>query len=146
MTIKRSQLPEKFGKITGQEWPDERLWMAAYQVPNFINMGKKNIYMNRAMFLNMDAALNNLRVFNIAHELDEFNGCFNIRSVRGVPGLMSVHSWGLAIDVNGSRNPLGAQSTLSRLFVKCFKDAGFFWGGDYRRPDPMHFTIVDEAR
>jgi hypothetical protein len=54
---------------------------------------------------------------------------------------LSVHSWACAIDVNASENGLNRPPKLSKKFVKCFKDAGFIWGGDFKRPDGMHFEL-----
>ena len=31
---------------------------------------------------------------------------------------------------------------MDKNLVKCFTDAGFGWGGNYSRPDGMHFTLA----
>ena len=54
---------------------------------------------------------------------------------------MSLHSWGIAIDVNAAWNQLNMTPTLSPEFVKCFIDAGFDWGGTWQRKDGMHFQL-----
>ena len=54
---------------------------------------------------------------------------------------MSLHSWGVAIDVNAAWNGFGKKPTLSKEFVKCFTDAGFDWGGLWAKPDSMHFQL-----
>jgi hypothetical protein len=43
--------------------------------------------------------------------------------------------------LNAADNKLGQLSTLSPEFVQCFKDAGFTWGGNFSRLDPMHFSL-----
>jgi hypothetical protein len=55
---------------------------------------------------------------------------------------MSLHSWGIAVDVNAFENGLGKDPKLSKAFVKCFTDAGFNWGGVWRRRDGMHFELA----
>jgi hypothetical protein len=55
---------------------------------------------------------------------------------------MSLHSWGIAVDVNAFSNGLGKEPTLSAGFVKCFTDAGFDWGGVWKRKDGMHFQLA----
>ena len=55
---------------------------------------------------------------------------------------MSLHSWGIAIDVNAFENGLHQEPRLSAGFVKCFTDAGFIWGGNWRRKDGMHFELA----
>jgi hypothetical protein len=54
---------------------------------------------------------------------------------------MSLHSWGIAIDVNAFENGLGQTPKLSAGFVKCFTDNGFDWGGVWKRLDSMHFQL-----
>jgi hypothetical protein len=74
--------------------------------------------------------------------LKTFDGCFNIRKQRGAAS-QSLHSWGIAIDVNAAWNGLGkATSTYQHGFVKCFTDAGFDWGGTWKRLDGMHFQLA----
>ena len=92
------------------------------------------------MITPLTRALTNLIQRKRDHELKTFDGCFNIRKKRGLTS-MSLHSWGVAIDVNAAWNGLGKPSTLTPEFVKCFTDAGFEWGGNWTRTDPMHFEI-----
>lgn len=66
--------------------------------------------------------------------------CFNIRKKRGASTL-SLHSFGVAVDLNAAWNGFGAKPTLSAGFVKCFTDAGFEWGGTWNTPDGMHFQL-----
>ena len=69
-------------------------------------------------------------------------GCFNIRRARnGV--YMSLHSWGLAVDVDANWNRLGQRPVISAGVVACFTDAGFEWGGTWERPDGMHFQLKE---
>jgi hypothetical protein len=75
------------------------------------------------------------------NELKTWDGCFNIRKKRGLTS-MSLHSWGLAIDVNSFENGLGQKPKLSQLFVSCFTTSGFDWGGTWTsRVDGMHFQL-----
>jgi hypothetical protein len=73
-------------------------------------------------------------------ELQTYNGSWVIRATRGRQ-LLSAHSWGIAIDVNASSNRLGQKPTLSAGFVAAFTRAGFAWGGNFHRPDGMHFSL-----
>ena len=79
----------------------------------------------------------------LAGELRTFDGCFNIRKKKGGSGY-SVHSWGLAVDLNAGSNPFGEDPTLSPDFVRCFADSGFEWGGLWQPDnlrDGMHFQL-----
>ena len=70
-------------------------------------------------------------------------GCFNPRPKR-VNGDLSVHSWGLAIDINADTNPMHRPmiTDMPDAFVKAFTDQGFTWGGHFATPDPMHYQYV----
>ena len=86
-------------------------------------------------------ALTNVLDAGVQDELHTFDGCFNVRLIRG--GLnWSAHSWGMAVDLNASLNPLGGISMWSDRFVQCFTMAGFTWGGTFQRRDPQHFSLV----
>ena len=116
--------------------------MVVWDVPNSLEIGviPKKIYCNKDLVLPLQQAFKNLIDTGRVAELKTWDGCFNIRKKRGLSS-MSLHSWGLAIDVNSSWNQLGKIPTLSDEFVKCFTDAGFTWGGTWKRCDPMHFQI-----
>jgi hypothetical protein len=88
----------------------------------------------------LSKAFKNLIDTGHVNELKTYDGCFNIRKKRGLNS-MSLHSWGVAIDVNAFENGLGVDPKLSAGFVKCFTDAGFQWGGIWRRKDGMHFQL-----
>lgn len=69
---------------------------------------------------------------------------FNPRPKRGGGG-MSLHSWGIAIDINPDTNPYQTtyglpQTDIPGKVIEIFKKYGFFWGGDWPgERDLMHF-------
>lgn len=78
---------------------------------------------------------------NYRRFVGSYDGCYNFRPVRGGTHL-SLHSWGIAIDLNAASNPLGStdRSKQPPELVAAFKRHGFWWGADYHnRKDPMHF-------
>lgn len=91
----------------------------------------------------LEKAFRELIAQNVHHELKTWDGCFNVRLQRGSETEMSIHSWGIAIDVNAAWNRFGRVPTLSNTFVACFKKFGFDWGGDFKKPrkDGMHFQL-----
>ena len=121
---------------------DEGTYMIMWDVPKELEIGviPKRLYCNKAMVKPLSEAFKNLIDRGFVNELKTFDGCFNIRKKRGLSS-MSLHSWGLAIDVNAAWNQLNKQPTLSAEFVKCFTDAGFTWGGTWKRKDGMHFQL-----
>lgn len=117
--------------------------MVLWDVPRELEIGiiPKRIYCNKDLVKPLEQAFKNLIQRNKVSELKTWDGCFNIRKKRGLAS-MSLHSWGLAIDVNAAWNGLGKEPQLSSDFVKCFTDAGFNWGGNFKsRVDGMHFEL-----
>ena len=72
--------------------------------------------------------------------LDLFGGTYYYRNVRGKKRL-SLHAFGVAIDLDPTSNPLGSKKgTMPFWVVSIFKKYGWKWGGDFKgRKDPMHF-------
>ena len=117
--------------------------MTMWDVPSHLEIGMipRKLYCNKDIIEPLTKAFTNLINTGNVAELKTFDGCFNIRKKRGLSS-MSLHSWGIAIDVNAAWNALGATPTLSTGFVKCFTDAGFEWGGTWTRKDGMHFQLA----
>lgn len=116
--------------------------MTLFDVPSELEIGfiPKRIYCNKDLVEPLKKAFINLINRGLVDELKTWDGCFNIRQQRGY-NAMSLHSWGIAIDVNAFENQLGAEPKLSKEFVQCFTDAGFDWGGVWKRKDGMHFQL-----
>lgn len=70
-------------------------------------------------------------------------GCFVPRKKMCNPKRsLSIHAWGLAIDLNWAKNPVGKQGDMPHYVVTLFKQYGFDWGGVWTRPkDFMHFQF-----
>lgn len=60
-----------------------------------------------------------------------FNGSYTYRKIAGKEK-WSNHARALAIDLNAYR-------TQPEEVVMCFENNGFYWGGRWSNPDPMHF-------
>lgn len=75
--------------------------------------------------------------------LTKYGGAYVYRAKRGSIQL-SMHSFGIAIDIDPEGNPLGATSTtFPKWFINCWKKAGFTWGGNFKgRKDPQHFQYA----
>lgn len=101
----------------------------------------KRIYCNRDMVKPLTVAFRNLVEQGLVGELKTWDGCWCIRHKRGGSSSLSLHSWGVAIDVNAKENTMGKKPTLSPEVVACFEEAGFDWGGRWHTPDGMHFQL-----
>lgn len=117
--------------------------MTLWDVPTELEIGviPKRIYCNKDLVKPLEQAFRNLIERGFVKELKTWDGCFNIRKKRGLSS-WSLHSWGIAVDLNAFENGLNMTPKLSKGFVKCFTDAGFDWGGTWQRKDGMHFQLA----
>lgn len=70
----------------------------------------------------------------------EYAGCYYPRFIAGSQQL-SLHSFGIALDLNVPGNQRGTVGEMDRTVVSIFKRWGFGWGGDWNYTDPMHFEM-----
>lgn len=133
--------------------------IAMWDVPAELEIGviPKRIYCNKDIIAPLTQAFRNLISRGYVRELKTWDGCYNFRPMRGYEqryevamrageqslaiSYLSIHSWGGAIDVNAFENGLNQVPKLSAGFVKCFTDAAFDWGGNFKRKDGMHFQL-----
>ena len=80
--------------------------------------------------------------------IDLFGGCFNYRRMRGGSS-WSLHSWGIAIDLDPARNKLKETKKTARFarpeykqMIDIFYKHGFISLGVERDFDWMHFEIA----
>lgn len=123
--------------------PELEKAMIVWDVPPELELGvlPKRLYCNKDLINPLSAAFENIIERNLLNQVKTFDGCFNIRKKRGALS-PSLHSWGVAIDINAAWNGFGNKPTMSKELVQCFKDAGFDWGGDWVKPDGMHFQLA----
>jgi D-alanyl-D-alanine carboxypeptidase len=116
--------------------------MVLWDVPAELEIGAipKRLYCNKDMVKPLERAFRNIISRGLVTQLKTWDGCFNIRSKRGANSA-SLHSWGIAIDINAAWNQFGKPPTMSSELVKCFTDSGFDWGGCWNKPDGMHFQL-----
>jgi hypothetical protein len=106
-------------------------------------------FLGRTMFVHRGAKRHFLRLERLfearapeyaatvaAGVLDDWS--YQNRDVRG-DVTESNHSFGIAIDVNALANPLGTEGDMPAEVVRQWRLEGGGWGGDWSRPDPMHF-------
>jgi hypothetical protein len=80
----------------------------------------------------------------VPRERLKYGGCYSWRTKRG-SSAPSLHTWGIAVDLETAENPLGERwvddgRRLDPRIIKTFKANSWFWGGDFHgRPDPQHF-------
>lgn len=101
----------------------------------------KKLYVNKCLAGPLLAALAEIKEQGLADLIHSYDGCFNIRKKRNGT-TQSLHSWGLAIDINASTNQMGTKGDMDPRLVAIFKKHGFNWGGDWRIKDCQHFELA----
>lgn len=106
-------------------------------------MPEHKLYVHRDMVAPLTAALTAAQAACPDYVIKTI-GCWNPRFKRTRGGDVSVHAWGLAVDINAATNPMAVTLTtdMPDAFVQAFKDQGFTWGGEFPTPDPMHYQLV----
>jgi len=98
---------------------------------------------HRRMIPALRRAMADLERRGLAHLVDpgDYAGCYAPRRIQP-RGQLSLHAWGLAVDLNASRNPFRGTSHQDPRLVRVMEKHGFTWGGRWpTRPDPMHFEL-----
>ena len=98
---------------------------------------------HRAMVPALRRALGELVRRGLARLVDpgDYAGCYAPRRIQA-RGQLSLHAWGVAIDINASSNPFMGRSRQDRRLVRTMIRHGFSWGGDWPTiRDPMHFEF-----
>jgi hypothetical protein len=106
-------------------------------------------FLGRSMFVHRGARRHFLRLARLFEarapeyaaavalgELDDWS--YENRDIRGEDSKSS-HAFGIAVDINALANPLGTVGDIPEEVVQGWEAEGGEWGGDWSRPDPMHF-------
>ena len=113
-------------------------------------------FLGRKYWVNKDMAiaLNNAQLqindSKIDYKSTEASGvAYTWRANVNKPTEQSLHSFGIALDINPSRNPNSitskkpCQTDIPQGIIDILKNNGFRWGGDYKTVcDAMHFEWV----
>ncbi len=94
----------------------------------------------------LERAFEDLAASGLWRLIHSFDGLWVPRHMTWNPDRpLSSHSWGIAFDINASRNPYGGGVTPeNRALNATFNRYGFAWGGDWNPPkDAMHWELAD---
>ena len=120
-----------------QAWVDSNISTATVSIIG-------DVTCHRLMIPQLQAALTEIEGRGLGGELrpGDYGGCYVPRFIDRNPALpLSMHAFGLAVDINVSTNQLGTEGDMDPEIVEIFERWGFIWGGDWSRPDPMHFEL-----
>ena len=145
---------QDLGAFSYRYYPDgtiepDRAWVAANirteQVPL---LGR--VTCHRLMLPQLRGALQDVVDAGLGGALTTYDGCYVPRFIERNPDRpISLHTWGIAIDLDAATNFRGIRGTMDARVVAIFKRWGFAWGGDWKYTDPMHFelgTLLDAPR
>jgi peptidoglycan hydrolase-like protein with peptidoglycan-binding domain len=100
------------------------------------------VYCHKKIVPALAAVFADIVAAGLAGAVHSFDGCFCPRYKRRTQrNLPSVHSWGIALDLNAATNRQGTKGDMHPGLVAIFRKHGFKWGGDWSGAsrDPMHF-------
>jgi hypothetical protein len=121
--------------------PDSRWVRENIQTTTLPIMGR--VTCHRLMIPQLRGALQDVVDAGLASTLTTYDGCYVPRFIERNPeNSISLHTWGIAIDMDAAKNYRGIQGTMHPEVVNIFKRWGFRWGGDWTYTDPMHFELA----
>lgn len=130
------------GEITGPaHWESANM----KTVSDLPGIGRR-VYLNRAIEAPLRLALARCIERHDGYVIRSL-GCFAPRAKRSNPDRLSLHSWGVAVDINADTNPMRKpmQKDIPDEWVAIFEAVGWTWGGRFPTPDPMHFQWASGA-
>jgi hypothetical protein len=121
-----------------ERWIDR--WFVQKSFPWF---PRKFIQIHKHFRPMLEAAFRQLELLGLNSEIRHIGEVFHVRRIRGSREVLSLHSWGCAIDMNVLENPLGCEGNWTESFLLVMRDAQIFCGQDWTgRKDPMHFAML----
>jgi len=142
-----SRAAKAFGAFSYKYFPDGTIEPDARWVRENVRtetlpiMGR--VTCHRLMLIQLRGALQDVVDAGLASSLTTYDGCYVPRFIERNPeNSISLHTWGIAIDMDAATNYRGIRGTMNPEVVNIFKRWGFRWGGDWQYTDPMHFEIA----
>jgi hypothetical protein len=92
----------------------------------------------------LESAFTKLATENLHLEIKSCDSCHTLRNITDNTSVLSVHSWGAAIDLNAADNPVGGNGSWSARFIEIMQENDIFCGQNWTgRKDPKHFAMVN---
>jgi hypothetical protein len=144
-----SRAAKAFGAFSYRYFPDGTIqpdsqWVAANIVTARVPIVGP-VRCHRLMIPQLRGALAEIQRTGLAKHIrpQEYAGCYVPRFIERDPSRpISLHTWGIAVDLNVPTNQMGTHGDMHPGVVAAFERWGFRWGGRWSRPDPMHFELA----
>jgi len=138
-----------FGAFSYRYFPDGTIqpdarWVAANIVTAQVPI-LGPVRCHRLMIPQLRGALTEIERAGLAQHIkpQEYAGCYVPRFIERDPSRpISLHTWGIAVDLNVPTNQMGTRGDMHPGVVAAFERWGFRWGGRWSYPDPMHFELA----
>jgi len=88
-------------------------------------------------------ALNLIEEHGLANKIYQFGTWSPRHMSHNIHRPLSLHSWGIACDINWSQNRYGTNGNMHPDIINAFEKHGFSWGGRWKTKDPMHFEYYE---
>lgn len=116
-------------------WVAENIRYARLPIIGFVQCHRLTIPQLRRALQEIEAA-------GLASQVRSYAGCYVPRFIERNPTrAVSLHTWGIAFDINAATNQMGTRGDMDPRVVAIFERWGFRWGGRWSVPDPMHFEL-----
>lgn len=143
-----TSVSEAIGKFTYTNGPDGTInpdqgWVEEYIRTEAVPI-LGEVTCNKAYLPQLRGAMTEIVQLGLASKVnpDEYAGCYYPRYIGRDPSNgLSLHSWGIAVDLNVPGNLRGTVGEIDRRVVAIMKKWGMAWGGDWSYTDPMHFEM-----
>jgi hypothetical protein len=146
--LSTSSVTSRVGTFSYTPHPDGTVTPDAAWVRRYIRTERVPIIgrvtCNKGMLPQLRAALTEVEQRGLADRIHpgQYGGCYVPRYIAHDPAKgLSLHTWGIAIDLNVPENQRGTAGRMDRTVVSIFEKWGFAWGGDWSYTDPMHFEM-----
>jgi D-alanyl-D-alanine carboxypeptidase len=150
----RDNLNKRFGNPVKDKATFEKNNMVVWNCQQeFPELPFKRMYVNHYLIPLLQSTFKSLKAADLLKEIKTFGGCWIVRPVRGYKNLLSIHSWGIAVDFNVEDNPLGWNREkcikmnlipFTTEFLEVWRSTGWIVGYDFKRVDGMHFERTKE--
>ena len=122
----------------------DRNWVAQHITKRTVPL-LGEVTCHRTMLPQLEGALTEIRDSGLSASIKpgQYGGCYSPRFIQSDGSKpLSMHAWGLAVDINVADNPVGARPTLDPKVVAIMERWGFRWGGRWSPPDGHHFELA----
>lgn len=117
-------------------WVAENIRYARLPIIGFVQCHRLTIPQLRRAMQEIEAA-------GLASSVTSYAGCYVPRFIERNPTRsVSLHTWGIAFDINVATNQMGTRGDMDPRVVAIMERWGFRWGGHWSVPDPMHFELA----